>query len=274
MFDFEGSHGIYEMFAGTFKGYTSLDDMQNVHTDLLNKAFKINTDGISEFTTAQIEAKSAVMGLTDSLTTELIAIGKDATLTQKAASGKLTWGKAISDNSIDIYELGTALRNTGKISKDDFEFIEQANDVEIYRNRLKGFIDDTEGLSHSFIDLGTTIPASTGFFDGLKTTFKGVAATLKPMLPLLATVGAALAAYEGFKWLDDKFTLTFGTAQRHLEESSAAYAATASELKNLNSQTDEYKSTLESIGSNYDINFSGKETIDEMITKLRSVDGK
>lgn len=262
------------MFAGTFKGYTSLDDMQNVHTDLLNKAFKINTDGISEFTTAQIEAKSAVMGLTDSLTTELIAIGKDATLTQKAASGKLTWGKAISDNSIDIYELGTALRNTGKISKDDFEFIEQANDVEIYRNRLKGFIDDTEGLSHSFIDLGTTIPASTGFFDGLKTTFKGVAATLKPMLPLLATVGAALAAYEGFKWLDDKFTLTFGTAQRHLEESSAAYAATASELKNLNSQTDEYKSTLESIGSNYDINFSGKETIDEMITKLRSVDGK
>lgn len=71
------------MFAGTFDKYTSRDDMQNVHADLLNKEFKIKSNDISEFTTAQIQAKAAAMGLTDSLTTELIAMGKNAAFTQK-----------------------------------------------------------------------------------------------------------------------------------------------------------------------------------------------
>ena len=65
------------MFAGTFKGYNSLGDMQNIHKDLLNKEFKINTDGISEFTAANIQAKASAMGLADSLTAELVAMGKE-----------------------------------------------------------------------------------------------------------------------------------------------------------------------------------------------------
>ena len=251
--------------------------MQNVHRDLLNKAFKINSDGISEFATAQIEAKASVMGLTDSLSTELIAIGKDATFTQKAATGKLTYSKALKDVNSDMGVIGKTLLDNNKLSDDNSKHLKAvynaygSNSAQ-YKATLKDIINDTEGLSDSIIDLGTTSIKSTGFFSGLKNTFTGLYATIKPMLPLIATIGTAVAAYKGFKFLDDKLTLTFDTAQKHLEDSSSAYTNTVSELENLNSQTDQYKSTLESIGDNYDIKFSGTETIDEMIGKLRSID--
>lgn len=262
------------MFAGTFKGYTSLSDMQNVHADLLNKAFKINTDGISEFTTAQIEAKAATMNLKDSLVAELIALGNDATLTQKTASKKMTWGKAISDNSIDIYELGNALKNTGKISEEDFGFIEQANDIEIYRNRLKGFIDDTEGLADSVIDLGTTTTQSTSILSGFKATLTGIAASAKSLFTTLATnpltwlVAAGVAAVA----LEDALTIDYSEAHEALDTSTSKYQEAQSELEALKSEAESYKNTLSSIADNYDIGFSGTESFGEMINKLNNAD--
>jgi len=264
------------MFAGTFKGYTSLNDMQNIHADLLRKEFKVNTNEISEFTTANIKAKAAAMGLTDSLTTEMIALGKDATFTQKAATGKLTFGKALEKNAGSFEEIAEALLKSDLIESNIKESLKDSINIggDVLKHDITDLINTTDGLSDSIIDLGATATHSTGFFDGLKTTFKGLYATLKPMLPLIATIGTAVAAYKGFKFLDDKFTLTFDTAQKHLEDSDSAYSNTVSELENLNSQTDQYKSTLESIGNNYDIKFSGAETVDEMIDKIRSIDGK
>ena len=264
------------MFAGTFKGYTSLNDMQNIHADLLRKEFKVNTNEISEFTTANIKAKAAAMGLTDSLTTEMIALGKDATFTQKAATGKLTFGKALEKNAGSFEEIAEALLKSDLIESNIKESLKDSINIggDVLKHDITDLINTTDGLSDSIIDLGATATHSTGFFDGLKTTFKGLYATLKPMLPLIATIGTAVAAYKGFKFLDDKFTLTFDTAQKHLEDSASAYSNTVSELENLNSQTDQYKSTLESIGNNYDIKFSGAETVDEMIDKIRSIDGK
>lgn len=263
------------MSGERFKGITSIENMNGWQKNSFNEFLKLNSSGISDYTMDQIKTKSAILELTDSLTAQGVALAKDADFSAKAATGKLTFRKAIDENKDSILDIGKALEKSDLLDDAWKQSLQKAKSggIDEYKEAVEKTLSLHKELADSFIDLGTTIPASTGFFNGLKTTFTGVAATLKPMLPLLATVGVALAAYEGFKWLDDKFTLTFGTAQRHLEESSAAYAATASELKNLNSQTDEYKSTLESIGSNYDINFSGKETIDEMITKLRSVDG-
>ena len=95
--------------------------MQNVHADLLNKEFKIKSNDISEFTTAQIQAKAAAMGLTDSLTTELIAMGKNAAFTQKAATGKLTFGKALKENIGSIEEIADVLSKSSVLPKDDLE---------------------------------------------------------------------------------------------------------------------------------------------------------
>ena len=277
LFNFDESHGIYEIFAGTFKGYSSLDDMQNIHKDLLNKEFKISTKGISEFTTANIQAKAATMGLADSLTTELIAMGKDATFTQKAATGKLTWGKALKDAGDDLEDIGRLLsknENLSKETRDSLSNILDSGKTAKYKQAILDALNSVDGLSDAIIDIGSATTQAAGPLSGLQQTFTGIVASVKQMLPVLAIVGTAIAAYEGFKWLDDKYTLTFDTAQKHLEESSASYATTLSELDNLNSKTEEYRSTLESIGSKYKIEFSGTETIDEMINNIRSIDGK
>lgn len=263
------------MSSARFKGINNIQDMLGWQKNSFNTFLGLDSNGISQYTMEQIRAKSAVLGLTDSLTIQATAMAKDADFSAKAATGTLTFGKALDNNIGTTDELVQALKQSGKLSEGSVRELEMAalRGSEAYSNVTARIIRESDDIYDSTIKIGTAATQSTGFINSFKQSFKGVAATLKPMLPLLATVGAALAAYEGFKWLDDKFTLTFGTAQRHLEESSSAYANTASELENLKSQTDEYKSTLESIGSNYDIKFSGKETIDEMITKLRSVDG-
>lgn len=255
--------------------------MQNVHTELLNKEFKLNANGLSEFTSEQIKAKSASMGLTDSLTTELIAMGKDATFTEKLAAGKITWGDALKDTSVNIDLIGDALMKSNNVSKDAKKALEAVAESTnktsaAYKRVVNSIIDGSAGfgnLSDSIIDISTMTPKTTGVLSSFKQTFTGLVASLKPLLPLMATAATLFAAYEGFKWLDDKYTLTFKTAQDHLTESSSAYANTVFELDELNSKTEEYKSTLESIGSKYDISFSGTDTIEEMIAKIRSLDG-
>ena len=187
----------------------------------------------------------------------------------------MTFGKALKENIGSIEEIADVLSKSSVLPKNNLDPLNAA--IEIGGDRLKDEVTDiilgNRKIADSFIDLGASAINSNGFLSGLGQTFTGIAAAIKPMIPLLITAAAAFAAYEGFKFLDDKFTLTFGTAQKHLEESSSAYANTVSELGNLNSQTENYKSTLESIASKYDIEFSGMETLDEMIEKLRSIDG-
>lgn len=85
------------------------------------------------------------------------------------------------------------------------------------------------------------LKSSEGGVLGLGQAFKGLLTVIKPVA-IGAT--AAFAAYKGFQFLDDKFTLTFGTAQKHAEESSSAYASTVSELTELNSTLDATKSRM------------------------------
>lgn len=66
---FEGglNNQLGAVFNGVYKGYDSIDNMQNITADMFRKQMHINTDGLSEFTMAQIQAKAASLGLTDSL---------------------------------------------------------------------------------------------------------------------------------------------------------------------------------------------------------------
>ena len=269
-------NGFGEMSGARFKGITDIQNMTSNIKPSFDKFLKLDSNGISQYTMEQIRAKSAVLGLTDSLTIQAVAMAKDADFSAKAATGTLTFGKALDNNIGTTDELVQALKQSGKLSEGSMKELEMAalRGSEAYSNVTARIIRDSDEIKNSTIKIGTAASQSTGFINSFKQSFKGLYATLKPMLPLIATIGAAVAAYKGFKFLDDKFTLTFDTAQKHLEDSSSAYAATVSELENLNSQTDQYKSTLESIGSNYDIKFSGTETIDEMIDKIRSIDGK
>ena len=239
-----------------------------------SELLKLDSSGISTFTMEEIKAKAAILDLTDSLTLQAVAKAKDADFTAKAISGTLTYGKALIDNIDDIDKIADALEKSGKIPKQQMQVLstlEKGSDK--YNQYIKSIINGTDEIADSIINLSSVGTKSMSWVDGISNTFTGLAASLKPLLPLMATAATLFAAYEGFKFLDDKYTLTFKTAQDHLAESSSAYANTMSELGELNSKTEEYKSTLESIGSKYDISFSGTETIEEMITKIRSLDG-
>lgn len=61
--------------------------MDSVLQKTFSSQFKINGNGISEFTMEQIKAKSAAMGLTSELTAQTVAIAKDADFSAKAATG-------------------------------------------------------------------------------------------------------------------------------------------------------------------------------------------
>lgn len=264
------------MSGAKFKGITDIQNMSNNLKNSFDGLLRLNSNGISQYTMEQIRAKAAVLGLTDSLTIQAVAMAKDADFSAKAATGTLTFGKALDKGIGSTDELANALKESGKLTGENIDKISKAAIIggDAYRTTVSSIISENDEIKNSTIKIGASASQSTGFINSFKQSFKGLYATLKPMLPLIATIGTAFAAYKGFKFLDDKFTLTFGAAQKHLEDSSSAYAATVSELENLNSQTDQYKSTLESIGNNYDIKFSGSETVDGMIEKLRLIDGK
>ena len=246
LFNFDGSHGLYEMFAGTFKGYNSLSDMQNIHTELLNKEFKINTNGLSEFTTAQIQAKAATMSLTDSLTTELIAMGKDATFTQKVASGKLTWGKAVNEFGDNLDEIGTKLLESGKLSDkmhNRLSAVLDSGNVNNYKQTVLDALNSVDGLSDSIIDLGTTANQTSSTLPNI---FTGIAASAKNLFTTLATnpltwVSAAAVAAVA---LEDALTIDYKEANTALQKSSQKYQDTKSNLESLNSELETTQSRI------------------------------
>ena len=93
------------------------------------------------------------------------------------------------------------------------------------------------------------------------------------MLPLIAAVGTAIAAYQLFKWADNKYNLTYDTNLKNVKEHVANLQNAQKEVENLNAKADQYKQTLQEIASNYDITLEGTESVDEMIDKIQSANG-
>lgn len=92
--------------SGTrFKGVTSTSDMLGWQEKSFNEFLKLDSSGISEYTMEQIKDKAAVLGLTDSLTSQAVAKAKDADFIAKISAKTLAWGDALKDNSVDIADL-------------------------------------------------------------------------------------------------------------------------------------------------------------------------
>ena len=232
-------NSVGEMSGARFKGVTSIDDMIGLQSDSFKQLLQLNSDGISSFTMEQIKAKAATLGLTDSLTAQAVALASDADFTAKANTGSLTWNKALKDNSISVEEVGKALKKTGKIADSDWDWIEKASGNE-YKARLQGAIDGVDGLGDSFIDLGTTAEKSTSTIGN---TFKGLLATAKQILPVVAAIGVAVAAFEAFDYLTHGYTRAVEAA----ESAATEYSNAQTELKSLNSEYEQQKAQIEEL---------------------------
>lgn len=229
--------------TNNFKTASSISDMQNITAEMFNKQFRINADGVSEFSKAQIEAKANAIGLTDSLKNEVLAMASDATMTDKLRTGKLTWAKAIDTAGDSINDVGDALIKSGKLSKEKgnaLKAVIDQGDIKKTRQYMKDVVNDVDGLADSFTSLGEVEKASTSSLgDGLK----GMLVSLKAMLPVIAAVGAAIAVYKAWDYTQTGFT----RAQEKFENSLSNYKNTKSEIESLNSELDNTKSRIEEL---------------------------
>lgn len=227
-----------EMNTKRFKGIVSIDDMLGWQKDSFNKAFKIDKSGISEYTMAQIQAKAAVLDLTDELTTQAVALAKDVDLSTKAATGKLTYRKAFQDFPDELDKIVDAMKKSHtNINFKVFDGLDKSSDA--YKKILESIISGNKDLADSFIDLGTATSKGS-MLSSTADYFKGLYASIKPLIPVVAALGVAFAAYKAVDYATHGYTRAVEDAQKAAEE----YANVQSELDSLNSTYDQQKDKI------------------------------
>lgn len=110
-----------------------------------------------------------------------------------------------------------------------------------------------DGLREGF---GTLGDLSKGFFS----SFAG-SATLG-----IATFFAMKKAIEA---LSDAYNLSYDSAIKNTEANVNNFKSTKTEIEGLESNIQQYKDTLSSLGEKYEVDLSGIESVDDTITKLR-----
>lgn len=264
-----GSFG--DLSGKRFKKAGSYDDFQNYLKDSFNATFGVGSDGISKFNSEQIEAKANVLGLNKELRSQALALASDATLSAKAATGKLTYADAIKDSANNAPVLVKALQNQGKLTLEQEDLLGKLKEGSAeYNEQVKKIINANAELGDSIVELPESASKAGTVFSNLSNYFKGLLATLKTMLPIIAAVGTAIAAYQLFKWADNKYNLTYDTNLKNVKEHVTNLQNAQKEVENLNAKADQYKQTLQEIASNYNVALEGTESVDEMIDKIQS----
>ena len=107
---------------------------------------------------------------------------------------------------------------------------------------------------------------------GKATISKGISSFLSTTAgQITAAVGVFALMYAGIQKLSDKYNLSYDSAIKNTKESISSLESTQQEIDSLNSKADQYKEKLVSIGKNYKVDLSGKNSVSEMITTLQEL---
>lgn len=242
---FGGKDSLGKLFGRTFSKEKSLNT--SLLKDSILNEFKIGSDGISEFTTSQIQAKSAALGLTESLTNELIAFGSDATLTAKAASGKLKWADAIKDSKNETEDLYKLLIKNKNLSKSDFDHITGVAEnigasSDKLRKEMSSVVEASSELGDSFVILESS---ASGAGKSISSVFKGIGASFMTFITSPAGILASFAAITvALTALQDALTVDYDEANDALNNASSEYSETQKSLESMNSELETTKSKI------------------------------
>lgn len=183
---------------------SSISELNNDDLLKFNSLMKIREDGLSEYTMADIQSKSSLMGFKESLTAEAMALAKDADITAKAATGKLSFSKALKDSKISTNELGDALKshlaNNGM--EDKLDDLAKAAEVggEKYQNTVKEIIESSDDISNAIINVESKVSGGANIFSSAANFGKGLVASLKSAIvtfgPYIAGITAVIAAFK------------------------------------------------------------------------------
>lgn len=173
-------------------------------------------------------------------------------------------GQALKDTTIKTEDLGDALLSSNKVSKEAKDCLNNIEKTagkssENFKIAVDNIIQGNAGfesIADTTVDVGEKVSKSTGMFESAGNVLKGVFATIKGFIPILAVVGTAFAAYK----LYDALTVSYSEARDNLTNAASDYEQTTSELESLNS---ELKTTKSRISELKELQSTGKITFAE-----------
>ena len=215
--------------------------------------FKINDNDISDFTMAQTQAKASTIGLTESLTDELVAMSKDADFTAKAKVGKVTWGEALEEPTVTAEKLGKAMMDSADVTDKTKGILQNCakefgTTSDEYEALVKNIIEGNysfDDISGKFTTLGADVQKSTGMFESAGNIIKGFFASIKGYIPILAVAGTAFAAFKLWDYSQTGYT----RAKEKAEASASTYSEDKSNLQSLQQELDTTKSKIEELNA-------------------------
>ena len=214
--------------------------------DVLNQLFEVDTKkNISKYNIDQINKKGKALGLNSDDLNLMLSKASDAGFFEKARAGTVTWDEALKDSKNSVEDIATALKDTGKISEEQFKSVfKEGLTPDQSRAVLQGMVKDVDGLGNSMASLGSKT-ASNSFFDNLKSQAKGAVVALKSVLPVLAAVGVAYGAYKLWDYSQTGYT----RAKEKAETSASTYSKDKSNLQSLQQELDTTKSKIEELNA-------------------------
>lgn len=125
---------------------------------------------------------------------------------------------------------------------------------------LQGYFEQTGSSS-----MVATIDAAKSVFG------KGISSFVSSTLGKVTIVGTTIAAIvAGIKLMDEELNLSYETSMKHTEDAISKFKNTKSEIDDVNSKVENYKTTLKNIGDSYNVDLSGVESIDGMIQRINA----
>ena len=202
---------------------------------------------------AQTQAKASTIGLTESLTDELVAMSKDADFTAKAKVGKVTWGEALKEPTVTAEKLGKAMIDSADVTDKTKGILQNCakefdTTSDKYEVLVKNIIEGNysfDDISGKFTTLGADVQKSTGMFKSAGNIIKGFFASIKGYIPILAVAGTAFAAFKLWDYSQTGYT----RAKEKAEASASTYSEDKSNLQSLQQELDTTKSKIEELNA-------------------------
>ena len=229
------------------KSANSVSQMSRETLKKYKKIMEIGEDGLSALTSSQIKEIGKKSGYKQSLIKETLLKASDADFLSKASITGLKWSDAVKDTS-NLEDLRKLLLERARTDKDllnskQIEYLSQKGlSTEKLQKGLESTINSSKKLQDSLISTGD---AGKSSFTAVQNTAKGVALSLKSILPLLLGVTAAYIAFNQIDKSEHSYTDTINKTKDSIQE----YQQTTSEVESLNQQLEQTQERIDELKS-------------------------
>ena len=138
------------------------------------------------------------------------------------------------------------------------------------KNTAKEIFDQLDSVT-DVTDAMSKFENASKPLESLKAGVKGFLSTT--IGKVTAATVAVYGMQKAIQAVSDAYDLSYDSALKNTKESNTGTQTAVSDLDSLISKQDEYKKSLTDIGAKYNVDLSGVDNINDMITKINSQKG-